>query len=41
MSRYLKKWGFTPQRPLTKSFKKDPKKVTKFLIEDYPLLTRA
>jgi transposase len=38
MSRYLKKWGFTPQRPLTKSFKKDPKKVTKFLIEDYPLI---
>lgn len=40
ISRYLKKWGFTPQRPLTKSFSKDPKKVTKFLIEEYPLIKK-
>jgi len=38
ISRYLKKWGFTPQRPLTKAFNKDPKRVTKFLQEDYPLI---
>ncbi len=40
VSRYLKKWGFTPQRPLTKSFVKDPKKVTKFLTEQYPLIKK-
>ena len=40
ISRYLKKWGFTPQRPLTKSFAKDPKKVTKFLIKEYPLIKK-
>lgn len=40
ISRYLKKWGFTPQRPLTRSFAKDPKKVTKFLIEEYPLIKK-
>ena len=40
ISRYLKKWGFTPQRPLTKSFSKDPKKVTKFLMEEYPLIKK-
>jgi len=38
VSRYLKKWGFTPQRPLTKSFNKDPKRITKFLQEEYPLI---
>ena len=40
ISRYLKKWGFTPQRPLTRSFSKDPKKVTRFLIEEYPLIKK-
>lgn len=40
ISRYLKRWGFTPQRPLTRSFSKDPKKVTKFLIEEYPLIKK-
>ena len=40
ISRYLKKWGFTPQRPLTRSFAKDPKKVTKFLIEEYLLIKK-
>jgi len=40
ISRYLKKWGLTPQRPLTRSFSKDPRKVTKFLIEEYPLIKK-
>jgi hypothetical protein len=30
--------GFTPQRPLTRYFAKDPMKVTKFLMEEYPLI---
>lgn len=38
VGRYLKKWGFTPQRPLAKSFEKDPKKVTKFLQEEFPAI---
>jgi transposase len=36
VGRYLKKWGFTPQRPLAKSFEKDPKRVAKFLKEEFP-----
>jgi len=40
VGRYLKKWGFTPQRPLAKSFEKDPKRVTKFLKEEFPLIKK-
>ena len=38
VGRYLKKWGFTPQRPLSKSFEKNPKAVTKFLQEEFPAI---
>jgi transposase len=38
VGRYLKKWGFTPQRPLAKSFEKDPKRVTNFLKEEFPTI---
>ena len=38
ISRYLKKWGFTPQRPLSRSFEKNPKAVTRFLQEEFPAI---
>ena len=38
ISRYLKKWGFTPQRPLSRSFEKNPKAVTRFLSEEFPAI---
>lgn len=40
VGRYLKKWGFTPQRPLAKSFEKNPKRVTKFLEEEFPKIKK-
>ncbi len=33
---YLKRWGFTPQRPLRKAYKQNPKAVKAWLNEDYP-----
>jgi transposase len=38
ISRYLKKWGFTPQRPVYKAIERDTKKVVKFLQEEYPFI---
>ena len=35
---YLSRWGFTPQRPLKKSYKQNPKAVKKWLKEEYPAL---
>ncbi len=40
VGRYLKKWGFTPQRPVYSAFEKDPKAVTKFLQEEYPIIKK-
>jgi hypothetical protein len=40
ISRYLKKWGFTPQRPLARSFEKNPKAVTRFLTEEFPAIKK-
>jgi len=36
MSRLLNHLGLTPQRPLYKSYKQDPKKITSYLKETYP-----
>jgi transposase len=35
---YLKRWGFTPQKPLTKAYEKNPKAVKKWLDEEYPAI---
>lgn len=36
VSRYLKKWGFSPQKPVYKAIQRDPKKVVKWLQTEYP-----
>ena len=36
ISVYLKKWGMSPQRPIKRSYKQNPKEVQKWLEEDYP-----
>jgi len=36
ISVYLKSWGMTPQRPITKSYKQQPEQIKKWLDEDYP-----
>lgn len=33
---YLKRWGFTPQKPLTRAYEKNPKAVGQWLDETYP-----
>jgi transposase len=38
--RYLKKWGFTPQKPLRRAYERDPAAVQKWLREEYPAIQR-
>ncbi len=35
---YLKRWGFTPQRPLKRAFEQKPPAVRKWLETDYPAI---
>lgn len=35
---YLKRWGFTPQRPLKRAFEQKPEAVQKWLSEQYPAI---
>lgn len=36
MGEYLKRWGFTPQKPIKKAYEQQPKAVKKWLAETYP-----
>lgn len=36
---YLKRWGFTPQKPLKRAYEQNPKAVKKWLDEQYPSIT--
>jgi transposase len=36
MGDYLRKWGFTPQKPKKRAYEQNPKAVDKWLTEDYP-----
>jgi transposase len=36
ISIYLKRWGFTPQRPIKKSYKQNPEVIKTWLNEEYP-----
>ena len=35
---YMRRWGFTPQKPLLRAYERDPKKVQRWLNEDYPAI---
>jgi len=37
---YLKRWGYTPQKPLKKAYKQNPKAVQKWLDEEYPAIQK-
>lgn len=37
---YLKRWGFTPQKPLRKAYEQNPKAVKKWLDEQYPAIAQ-
>jgi transposase len=38
VGRYLRDWGFTPQKPLRRAFEQDPEAVQKWLEEEYPAI---
>jgi transposase len=38
VGRYLKSWGYTPQKPISKAFEQKPEKVKKWLKEEYPAI---
>ncbi|VAW10766.1 Mobile element protein [hydrothermal vent metagenome] len=40
MGRYLKKWGYTPQKPIKKAFEQKPENVKKWLEEEYPAIAK-
>ena len=40
IGRYLKKWGFTPQKPLRRAYEQDPLAVKQWLETDYPEICR-
>ncbi len=33
---YLRRWGMTPQRPIERAYSQNPKKIEKWLEEEYP-----
>ena len=35
---YLKRWGYSPQRPLKRAYEQDPDAVAQWLDEDYPAI---
>jgi transposase len=38
MGLYLKRWGFTPQKPVRKAYEQSPAAVKKWLDEQYPVI---
>jgi transposase len=41
MGKYLKRWGFTPQRPLKKAYEQNPAAVDQWVNEEYPKIAKA
>ena len=35
---YLKRWGFTPQKPVRRAYERNPKAVERWLGEEYPAI---
>ncbi len=40
MGTYLKRWGFSPQKPKKKAYEQNPKAVDKWLQEEYPKIVK-
>lgn len=41
MAEYLKRWGFTPQKPLRKAHEQQPKAVQEWLTTSYPAIAAS
>lgn len=37
---YLKRWGFTPQKPITRAYERRPETIQKWLDEEYPAIAK-
>jgi transposase len=37
---YLQRWGFTPQKPITRAYERRPEAIKKWLDEDYPAIAK-
>jgi len=40
VGRYLKTWGYTPQKPISKAFEQKPEKVKEWLDKEYPAIKK-
>jgi transposase len=40
VGRYLRKWGFTPQRPVRRAYERDPEAILHWLDTEYPAIER-
>ena len=40
VGRYLKSWGYTPQKPIGKAFEQKPAKVKQWLEQEYPAIKK-
>jgi transposase len=40
VGRYLKSWGYTPQKPISKAFEQKPEKVQQWLKKEFPAIKR-
>lgn len=40
VGRYLKRWGFTPQKPLRRAYERDPEAVRSWLTRQYPAIQK-
>lgn len=40
IGRYLKSWGYTPQKPISKAFEQKPERVKQWLEEEYPVIRK-
>lgn len=38
--RYLRAWGFTPQKPIRRAYERDPAAVQRWLDEEYPAIAK-
>jgi transposase len=38
VGRYLKRWGFTPQKPLRRAYERDPAAVQRWKAQEYPAI---
>lgn len=40
VGRYLRRWGFTPQKPIRRAYERNPAAVQQWLNEEYPAICR-